>query len=275
MKNLCVLTLILVVTLFLSGCGPAALVGAVGQTVNNAAYNSAERDLNNPKKSRDAQALEVAIANMNLGVEYMQQGAYENALTRLKRSILAKPDYAPTYNVLGLLYQRLGDPVESENNFKKSLSLDASDSSTHNNYGLLLCNTGRLEEAEAQFLKAANNPLYDSPEIALTNAGLCVFDNKPQIGENYFKQALNKNARFSPALIKMADISYNRNEYELAYQYFKRYQNNARHTARSLWLGIQICKELNYKDNVSSYALLLRNQYPDTLEAKKLSELQL
>ena len=275
MKYLSILTLILA-TLLLTGCGPMALVGAIGQTVNNAAYNSAERDLNNPKTiSNDKQALEVAVANMNLGIEYMQQGAYENALTRLNRSLLAKSDYAPTYNVLGLLYQRLGDPAESENNFKQSLSLDSSDSSTHNNYGLLLCSSGRLDEAEAQFLYAANNPLYDSPEIAFTNAGLCVFDNKPQIGEGYFKQALNKNPRFSYALIKMADISYNRHEYEMAYQYFKRYQNNARHTAKSLWIGIQICKELNFKDDVSSYALLLRNQYPDTEEAKKLSELQI
>ncbi|GJM05588.1 MAG: type IV pilus biogenesis/stability protein PilW [marine bacterium B5-7] len=255
-----------------------ALVGAVGQTVNNAAYNSAERDLNNPKINRNDQALEVAVANMNLGIEYMQQGAYENALTRLERSLLAKPDYAPTYNILGLLYQRLGDPVESENNFKKSLALDSSgssSSSTHNNYGLLLCNNGRIDEAEAEFLDAANNPLYNSPEIALTNAGLCLYDNKPQIGEGYFKQALNKNPRFSHALIQMADISYNRNEYVLAHQYFKRYQSSARHTPKSLWLGIQICKELNFKDDVSSYALLLRNQYPDTIEAKKLSELQL
>ncbi len=274
MKYLSILTLILA-GLLLSGCGPMALVGAVGQTVNNAAYNAAERDLNNPKKNRSDQALEVAIANMNLGIEYMQQGAYENALTRLKRSLLAKSDYAPTYNVLGLLYQRLGDPVESENNFKESLSLDSTNSSAHNNYGLLLCSNGRRDEAEAQFINAAKNPLYDSPEIALTNAGLCVFDEKPQIGEDYFKQALNKNPRFSHALIKMADISYTRNDYELAHQYFKRYQENARHTAKSLWIGIQICKELNFKDDVSSYALLLRNQYPDTSEAKRLSELQL
>lgn len=259
----------------LAACGPMAAIGAVGSTVNNAAYNAAERELNNPTKNRSEQALEVAIANMNLGVEYMRQGAYENALTKLKRSLLAKPDFAPSYNVLGLLYQRLGDPVESENSFKKSISLDSSDSSTYNNYGLLLCSSGRFDEAEKLFLNAANNPLYDSPEIALTNAGLCVFNTRPDEGERYFKQALNKNPRFTHALIQMADISYNRSEYELAHQYFDRYQNNANHTSKSLWLGIQICKNLGYEDDVSSYALLLRNKYPDTAEAKMLMEWRL
>lgn len=259
---------------FLLGCGPTALFSAVGQTLNNAAYNSAEKDLNNPQKNRDAKAHEVAIANMHLGVEYMQQGAYENALTRLERSLLAKPDYAPTYNILGLLYQRLEDPIESERNYKKSLSLDATNSSAHNNYGLLLCSNGRFDEAEVHFLNAANNPLYDSPEIALTNAGSCLFLNKPEIGESYFKKALKNNPRFSHALIKMANISYNKNEYKLAYQYFKRYQENAKLTAKSLWIGIRIFKELNLRDDMSSYALLLRNRYPDTPEAKKLNELQ-
>ena len=136
-----------------------------------------------------------------------------------------------------------------------------------------MCN-GRFDEAEVQFLNAANNPLYDSPEIALTNAGSCLFLNKPEIGESYFKKALKNNPRFSHALIKMANISYNKNEYKLAYQYFKRYQENAKHTAKSLWLGIRIFKELDLRDDMSSYTLLLRNRYPDTPEAKKLNELQ-
>lgn len=261
---------LLLMTSILSGCGPMALVGAVGQTVNNAAYNAAERDLNSPTKSRDAQALEVAIANMNLGVEYMQQGAYENALTRLKRSLRAKPDFAPSHNVLGLLYQRLGDSVQSENYFKKAISLDPSDSSTYNNYGLLLCSQNRPDEAEILFLKAANNPLYDSPEIALTNVGTCVIESKPEAAENYFKQALNKNPQFSYALLQMAEITFNKNEYESAHQYFKRYQDNAKQTPKSLWIGIQICKELGYEDEVSSYELLLRNQFPDSKEARNM-----
>ena len=131
-----------------------------------------------------------------------------------------------------------------------------------------------FDEAEAHFLNAANNPLYDSPEIALTNAGSCLFEDKPKVGESYYKRALDKNPLFSYALIKMADVSYNKNEYKSAYQYFKRYQENAKHTAKSLWIGIRIFKELNLTDDMSSYALLLRNQYSDTPEAKKLNELQ-
>ena len=269
------LLIIIYIYCILVGCGPMAAVSAVGTTVNNAAYNAAERELNHPKKSYNEQALEVAIANMKLGIEYMRQGAYENALTKLNRSILAKPDFAPSYNVLGLLYQRLGDPVEAENNFRKSIKLEPSDSSTYNNYGLFLCSNNRIDEAEASFLNAANNPLYDSPEIALATARICYFRNKPSTEKSYFKQALNKNPRYIYALFQMAEISFDRNEYESAYQYYSRYINNGRQTPKSLWLGIKICKELGYEDNVSSYALLLRNKYPDSNEAKMLMDSQM
>ncbi len=266
------LLIMLSIALTLTACGPLALVSAVGTTVNNAAYNAAERDLNNPRSSREEQAFKVAIANMNLGIEYMQQGAYEDALDKLNRSLLAKPDFAPSYNVLGLLYQRLGDSEKAETHFRKSLELDPSDSSTYNNYGLFLCSNKRLDEAETAFLNAANNPFYDSPEIAFTNAGICLYDSKPDISEGYLKQALNKNPNFSHALIQMADISYDKGQYQLANQYLERYKTNANHTPKSLWLGIRVYNELGYKDNVSSYALLLKNKFPESDEAHSMME---
>lgn len=269
------ITLILASYFALVSCTPLAAVSAIGSTVTNATYNQAERDLRNPKQSRDEQALEVAITNMRLGIEYMQQGDNEKALFKLKRSVLAKPDYAPSYNVLGLLYQRLGDLRQAESNFKKSIKLDAADSSTHNNYGLFLCTNGRYDEAISAFLNAANNPLYKSPEIALTNAGICTMEQDPKAAENYFRKALDKNTEFPYALIQMADISYSRNEYQTAHGYFERYKKNARQTPKSLWLGIRICKKLGYQDDVSSYALALRNNYPDTKEAKMLAELNI
>lgn len=264
---------VITISLYLSGCGPAAIVNAVGQTVNNAAYNAAERDLNRPyKKSDDEKALEIATANMNVGIEYMRQGDNEKAMIKLKRAIEVKPDLAPAYNVLGLLYQRLGDLNTAENNFKESLSLEPNNSSTKNNYGLFLCSNGRIAEAEKMFLDAADNPLYATPEIALTNAGICTLSEKRDAAEIYFRQALNKDPTFPYALIEMADIAYKKREYGLAHNYFKRYKERNRHTPKSLWLGIRIGSELGLKDDVSSYVLLLRNQYPDTEEAKQMSE---
>lgn len=219
------------------------------------------------------QTNEVARTNLDLGIAYIKEGEFEKALMRLERARQADPGYPPTYNVLGLLHQRLGDFSDAEANFKKALSLNKNDSATLNNYGRFLCQQGRPQEAEETFSRAVSNPLYDSPETALTNAGLCAYNNgDKEKGETYFRRALQLNSRVPLALLLMSEISYNRDDSLSARGYMQRYQTVARHTPRSLWLGIQIEQVLGDDDAVSSYALLLRNQYPDSPEAEKLRQ---
>jgi type IV pilus assembly protein PilF len=211
---------------------------------------------------------EIAVTNLELGIAYMREGAYEKALEKLEKAREADPEYSAIYNVFGLLYQRLGDAKKAENYFKRALNLDSNDSSTLNNYGNFLCQQDRIDEAEKTFIRAAENPLYDTPEIAITNAGLCLYNNnKKEAAEEYFQQALQLNPRVPQALIKMCEFSLDKFDYLSARAYIQRYQQVARHTPQSLWLGIQIEREMKDQDAVSSYALLLKNSFPDSEEA--------
>jgi len=267
------LIFILLLTLLQAACGPLAAVGAVGTTITNAAYNENERRDRNSYKSHSEQATEVAIANLNLGVEYMRQGNYEMALGRLNRARMARDDYAPIHNALGLVYQQIGEIEAAEISFKRAIKLDPSDSSSLNNYGLFLCQNQRFDEAEEHFLKAANNPLYSTPELAITNAGTCALSNgQLDKADNYFRVALKRNTRVTPALIQMAELSYEQGQYLPARGYLQRYLELTKHTPKSLWLGIRIENELGDSNAVSSYALLLRNNYPDTKEATLLKD---
>ena len=225
-----------------------------------------------PQNIRPAQTTnEVALSNLDLAIAYMKQRSYEKALEKLEKAREADPNYSPTYNVFGLLYQTLGDNNKAESNFKKAISLNSNDSKTLNNYGRFLCQQNRVDEAEETFQKAAKNPLYDTPEIAITNAGLCAYNNdRKEIAEKYFRQALQKNPNMPPALLMMSEISFNQNNALSARGYIQRYQQVAKHTAKSLWLGIQIENELGDKNAVSSYALLLKNNFPDSEEAAQL-----
>jgi type IV pilus assembly protein PilF len=216
---------------------------------------------------------EVASANLNLGIEYLKQGNYNGALEKLEKARAADPAHPATYNVLGLLYQKIEDPKKAEQNFKKAISLDDNDSSSLNNYANFLCQQDRLEEAEKTFLKAADNPLYRSPETAITNAGLCLYSYQKKDGaKKYFQQALQINPQVPQALVKMSELALDDFNYLSARAYLQRYQQVSRHTARSLWLGIQIERELGDKNAVSSYALLLKNSFPDSDEAAILYE---
>jgi len=216
---------------------------------------------------------EVAEANLNLGVAYMQRGDYEKALDRLNKALSADPGYTPTLNALGLLYQRLGKPVEAEDYFKRALSRTPNDASTLNNYGQFLCTNDRYDEAQTTFLKSASNPLYDTPEISITNAGTCALRNgHPDQAEQHFRNALDKNPKVPIALIQMCQLSYDQENYLSARGYLQRYLEVAKHTAHSLWLGIQIEQNLGDKNTLSSYALLLKNNFPDSKEAGLLRD---
>jgi type IV pilus assembly protein PilF len=227
---------------------------------------------NTPLRSRH-QPNDAAVANINLGVEYMRRGDYERALERFERARQADPNYPLVYNTLGVLYQRLGDFNRAEQFFKRALQLDANDSATLNNYGRFLCQRDRIQESEQIFLRAAANPLYESPEIPVTNAGTCALNNRRfEDAEKYFRRALELNPRIPAALLQMARLSYDQERYLPARAYLQRYLEVGRHTPESLWLGIRIEGELGDKDAVSSYALLLRNNFPDSQEAGFLRE---
>lgn len=219
------------------------------------------------------EANEVARANVRLGAAYMEEGDFETALNRLERARRADPQYPAVYHMLGLLYQRLGQFEQAENNYRRGLSLAPNDWNILNSYGQFLCNRDRPREADETFLKAARNPLNDRPEIALTNAGTCALINGDEMqAEDYFRQALETNPGIPSALLQMSSIKYNQGEYLQARGYLQRYSSVARHTARSLWLGIRIENELGDRDTVSSYALLLNANFPDSSEASQLQE---
>jgi type IV pilus assembly protein PilF len=267
------LVIVLFLTLLLTACGPAAIVGAVGSAVTRTAYENDAKINNYSQPIYRGNDSEIAMANLKLGIGYLQEGLYEKALEKLNRARQAKPDYPPTYNALGVLHQKLGIYDVAENNFKTAIRLNSGDSSALNNYGLLLCQTQRYEEADETFLKAANNPLYATPELAYNNAGTCALNNgQTELAEAYFNKALEKNARVGPALFQMSELSYEQEKYMPARGYLSRYLVFNKHSAKSLWLGIRIERELGDKNAVSSYELLLRNQFSESEEAKLLSQ---
>ena len=130
-----------------------------------------------------------------------------------------------------------------------------------------------MEEAEKQFLAAATNPFYDAPEIPYANIGTCAHRHgQPDKAADYYTRALLLNPNIPSALFSMSEINYGRRDYVAAQDYLNRYIKLKGQSPGTLWLAIRIERELGNKDKVSSNALLLRNKYPDSEEAKLLSE---
>lgn len=217
----------------------------------------------------------LAEVNTQLGIQYIKNREYETALSRLNKALKADSNYVDAYNALGLLYSTLGQIDEADQNFKRAIRIDPKDSMALNNYGQFLCQQGKIEEGLDKFSKAVQNPLYKIPAIALTNAGTCVLiGGDSEQAETYFRRALEIDSRVSPALIQMANLTYDSGRFLTARGYLQRHQEIAAHTSRSLWLGIQVERELGDRDTEASYALRLKKSFLDSRETRLLQETQ-
>lgn len=257
--------LIILLSLSLPACTSLTIASMVATTVSNAI----EREQATPRLDKS----QIAAANISLGVEYMRKAEYETALEKLAAAREAEPRNAMVYSVMGLVRQRMGEYAEAEQLFKQSVKLNRADSDVLSNYGQFLCARGRIADAERYFLEAGRNPLYRTPEVPYANAGTCAYKNgRTEQAIEYFQKALQFQPALPSVLLQMAEISFDRGEYLPARDYLTGYLHTATHNEKSLWLGIRIEKELNNKDAVSSYALLLRNRFAGSAEAMLLEQ---
>jgi type IV pilus assembly protein PilF len=221
-------------------------------------------------RSQNERAAEV---NTQLGIEYMRQGEFEQAMKNLERAVSQNPNYADARIAIALLYDRLDEPDKALPHYRRAVELAPDDSAILNNYGRFLCGRGEVAEAERLFKRSADNPLYRSREVPLTNAGLCVqrIDETAR-AEQYFMRALEANPQFAPALLPMAEIRHRGGHHLSARGFYQRYLELAPQTAETLWLGINIERELDNRDAVASYSLALRSRFPDSEQTRLLLE---
>lgn len=216
-----------------------------------------------------------AQIHTQLGAEYIRQGKNDVALEKLEKALAHCSYFAEAHNAMGVLYDRVGEDDKAKPYYQKALALEPTGSDIHNNYGQFLCKHGKWDEADKHFLQALENPVYRTPEIPYTNAGLCALRHKDTIkAETYLRQALQKNPKFPRALYQMASLSYEQKRHQQARRYLQRYLEIAKHTPQTLWLGIRIERTLNNRDMEASYALLLRKMFPDSKEIQLLNQLE-
>lgn len=214
-----------------------------------------------------------AEINTQLGIEYLRKGMNEAALEKLQKAIRQNSRYAPAHDAIALLYEQLGERAKAEKHYRRSLALDGDDTDTLNHYGQFLCKQGELAKADGYFRKALKDPLYRYPWLVATNAGICarrVPDSAK--AEAYFRQALKANPTFQPALREMIRLSFEQKKYLATRAYVQRYEAEAKMTPELLWIAVRAEHELGDRDAAASYALVLRNEYPESEQALALRQ---
>ena len=213
---------------------------------------------------------EAARLNTDLGLGYYQQGRLDVALERLERAVRQDPRFAPAHSSLALVYEALDQTSDAERHYRTALRLSERDAGLLNTYAVFLCRQGRHEEARDYFLRAVDDRLYRTPEVALTNAGVCMRD-VPDLerAEGYFRQALQHNPQFPEALLQMAGLSHERENHMAARAFLERFLNAGNATPEALMLGVRVERALGDDEAAGDYAQRLRRDFPDSSEASE------
>ena len=204
-----------------------------------------------------------AEANAELGLAYLEQGQDERAMEKLKHALSLDPNLASAHHYIAELYQKIGDDQNAERHYRKALSLTPSEPMLLNNYGVFLCKNQRLADAESQFLAAAKQPFYKTPEMAYTNAALCALEKPdPAKAEDYLRTALRLDPRMAQALYTMAELKLDQQEYLSARAFLQRYFEVASASPQSLWLAVQVERQLGDTAAAAQYAQRLQKEFP-------------
>ena len=213
-----------------------------------------------------------AKVHTELAASYYERTQLGVALEEVGKALRAEPNYAPAYNVRGLVNMALHEDRQAEEDFQHSLQLDNSDPGTHNNYGWFLCQRGKERDSIKQFMAALKNPLYATPEKSYVNAGVCSKKGvNARDAEEFLQKALALRPNMPEALLGLADMSFSNGDYAGAKSYLMRFAQASEPsswTAENLWLAVRIEHKLGDRNSEESYALQLRKRFPDSRETQ-------
>lgn len=219
----------------------------------------------------ESAARKAAETNTELGRQYLARGDYEIALDKLKRAIANDRTYAPAHTVLAYLYEYVGDDEMAGKEYREALKYDPRDGSVNNNYGAFLCSTGDWQKAEPYFEKALDDPFYDTPGLALSNAGTCAL-NAEQLdkAERFLRQSLEYDDNLAASLLGLGKLKYQQGQFLSARAFMQRYEATATHTEESLLVAYRIERELGDDDAAAEYRRQLIQQFPNSDAAQSL-----
>jgi len=206
-------------------------------------------------------------AQLDLARGYLEQGDVANARRPLQQALKIDPSSAEAHVLMASVYLADGDKHLAEQEYQQALRHDPKNPMARNNYGTFLFAEGRYKDARNQLLQAANDPKYARRSQAFENLGLTELRlNNVNDAEQAFQRALMLNTALPRCYLELANIYFGAGNFNTAKDFFEKYNAMSKPSARSLWLGIRLSRVLGDENQMASYALALKNLFPESDE---------
>ena len=224
-----------------------------------------------PHTSKGQEAEDAARIHTELGQQYMANGDLKTAMDKLVKALQFDENYAPAHTVMAVLDERINRPEQAEEHYRRAVQLEPDKGGPNNNLGTFLCRIGKGAEAIGFFKRALKDPFYDTPDVALTNEGICQLRMNDRAGaEASQRKALDANPQNGDALLHLAKVLYLNNDAFRARAFIQRFDALGQPSATALKLGHDIETRLGNTDAAQTYLRRLQSQFPDSEQAHAL-----
>ncbi len=216
-----------------------------------------------------------AEIHTRLGVGYFERNDLQVAMENLQVALRHDPDHTPAHVTLALIYDRLGNTREARNHYRRASRLAPHDGATQNAYAVFLCRQGEYAEAQERFERAVEDPFYNTPEVALSNAGACALrSDQLEDAEFFLREAIALAPEFSEPLLQLSELSLEKGDLMRARAFLQRFESVSNDFPGSLKLGFMIENGLNNTGEAARYANRLESAFPDSPEAREVRSLR-
>lgn len=214
---------------------------------------------------------QTAATNMQLAIEYMKLGKLAASKDFIEQALQEDPGNPDVQMTAGLVYERLNDMPKAERGYSTANRLGKKDPNIENAYAGFLCRTGKAVAGEKLFNEVANSPLYQTPEVALINAGVCVRGTGDVVdAERYFNRALAIHPNLPEAMLQLGNIAFDRGDAGEAVEMVKRYLAVNPPTPEVLWLGFRAERKLGDSTTAAGYARRVQSEFPTSEQAQMM-----
>lgn len=224
-----------------------------------------------PPRKKEDPTEQAAKTNIQLGVAYFKQGNYPVAKEKLERSLKQNPKDPDVHTALATLYDRVGEPKLADKHYKEALRLAPTNPDVSNNYAVYLCKNGRVDEGVARFSEVATNRYNPSPEVALTNAGVCLSGAKrADDAQKMFARAIKARPDYSEATVQLATLQLGQGNVAEARKTVDTYIGAFRPNADVLFAAVTVARAGKDKLAEEKFTRTLRLEFPDSPQTRAL-----
>ncbi len=212
---------------------------------------------------------EAARVNARLAMEYLKRNQLQVAQEKIEKALAQNSHDVNVQLSAGIVYERLLNTKQAEKHFRQAVREDPANPEAQNPRGAFFCRNKPQPKWHAMFAKAAANPLYRTPFVAYTNAGVCARSaGDLEQAERFLRQALAYKADYPETYAQLAGVLHERGSDLQARAFVERYLAVAPATPNMLLLGHNIEVSLKDTSAAAGFRERLTKEFPDSEQAR-------